>query len=627
MGGQLSYRADVDGLRGIAVVCVILFHLGFEAFAGGFVGVDVFFVISGFLITRMIRAQVATADSASPISTSGARGGCSPPCSRPSWRRSGPPICFLAQTSSDSGSVLQTLFAAANFYFWSESGYFDAEAAMKPLLHTWSLAVEEQFYLVWPALLVLLLRRASRLVLPFILAAGALSLYLGERWLGSDEAAAFYLLPPRVVELAMGAAMVWLVERQPRNKLLLEPMVWAGMALIGLSVFSYTGATAFPGLSALVPCVGTALLLYSGEARYSGWIFRNRLAVAVGLISYSLYLIHWPVLVFYRYYRLDELTPFETGALVVVSFVAAALMYRFIENPIRHGIRKEKHLAPAHFGLVCLVLTVLVALPAAHAWARGGWSWRLPSEIRATAQDLDERRLMTWQYVEGEAAGRAFGRQRTNVLVTGDSHAKDLFNALFLNAERFAKFEFRHLALDGECYYLFADSPQPGNLKRGEQRQCEEAVSAFESSPLVDDADYVLVSTRWRAWSIPHVDSFHRYLASRGPQLVLLGRTAEFANVPDLVVRFGRLHGVDRYVTSTRKKRLDAISARVEQKAVQLDIRYLDKLAFLCSTDRRSCDVLDDNDNLLFFDYGHWTLEGARHFGSKMAAIGFLDGL
>ena len=462
MGQQLSYRADVDGLRAIAVVCVILFHFGIEAFKGGFVGVDVFFVISGFLITRMIRAQFAAGRfSFSNFYVRRARR-LFPALFATIVASFGAAYLLFSPQHLErfGGSVLHALFAAGNFYFWSESGYFDAEAAMKPLLHTWSLAVEEQFYLVWPALLVLLLRRSSRLVLPFILSAGVLSLYLGERWLGTDEAAAFYLLPARVAELAMGAAMVWLVERQPRSKLLLEPMVWTGMALIAYSVFSYDEATAFPGLSALLPCVGTALLIYSGEARYSGWILRQRLVVGVGLISYSLYLIHWPLLVFYRYYKFDELTRFETVALVVVSFVAAALMYRFIENPIRHGIRKEKHLTPARFGLACVALTLIVALPAAHAWRRGGWGWRLPSEIRTTAENLEEKRLLTWQYVEG-VASRAFDTGRANVLVTGDSHAKDLFNALYLNAERFAGFEFRHLSLDDDCLYLLETTALP----------------------------------------------------------------------------------------------------------------------------------------------------------------------
>ncbi len=626
---KLTYRADIDGLRAIAVVAVILYHFGFEAFGGGYVGVDVFFVISGFLITRMIRAQVAAGTfSFSNFYVRRARR-LFPALFATIVATLGAAYLLFSPQHLErfGGSILHALFAAANFYFWGESGYFDADAAVKPLLHTWSLGVEEQFYLLWPALLVLLLRRSSRSALVFIAAAGTLSLLLAERWLGSDEAAAFFLLPPRVMELALGAAMVWITDREPRNKLLLEPLVWAGLALIALSVLSYSETTPFPGLTSLVPCVGTALLIYGGRARYSGRILSNRPAVGIGLISYSLYLVHWPLLVFYRYYKLDEPSRLESWVLIAISFAAAALMYRFIENPIRRGIRKERRLSAPVFGLACLALTLIVAAPAAAAWLGGGWAWRLPAEVREAARDLPEKRQSSWQYVEGKAASRDFDPTLTNVLITGDSHAKDFFNAVHLNEHRFEGLEFRHLALRDQCYYLLGDGPPTRDLRRREQAECVEQVRLFESSPLVDAAEYVVVSTRWNALSFGNADAFHRFLEGRGPRLVLLGRTAEFGNVPDLVVRFGRLHGVERFVASRRRTRFDRLNAKLELKARELGVLYLDKLAFLCTRDRTSCDVLDENGDLLFLDYGHWSVEGARHFGGKMAEMGFLADL
>ncbi len=611
------------------MVAVILYHFGFEAFSGGYVGVDVFFVLSGFLITRMIRAQVAAGTfSFSTFYVRRARR-LFPALFATLVATFGAGYLLFSPQHLErlGGSTLYALFAAGNFYFWRESGYFDADAAVKPLLHTWSLGVEEQFYLLWPALLVLLLRWSARSVMPFILAAGAASLWLGERWLAADEAAAFFLLPPRVMELALGAAMVWIAERQPRNRLLLEPFVWVGLGLIAWPVLTYSEATPFPGLNALLPCAGTALLIYGGPARYSGWILRFRPVVGIGLISYSLYLVHWPLLVFYRYYRFAELSRLEIWALIAASFAGAAAMYHFLENPIRRGIRKPRHLSAPAFGLVCLGLTVLAALPAVGAWTGGGLVWRLPVEIRGVAGNLEERRQATWEYLARTAEGGAFDSRRTGVLVTGDSHAKDLFNAVHLNADRFPGLDFRYLELDDQCYYLFADRPPARDLKRTRWAQCRREVGAFEASPLVEQASYALVSTRWRASSLPNVDAFQRHLSARGAELVLLGRTAEFLNVPDLVVKFGRLGGLGRYVAATRRTGFDSLNDRIEQKARQLGVPYLDKLSFLCSDDLSSCDVLDADNNLLFYDYGHWTLEGARYFGAKLAATGFLDDL
>jgi peptidoglycan/LPS O-acetylase OafA/YrhL len=374
LSDPLRYRADIDGLRAIAVVVVILFHLGFERFSGGYVGVDVFFVISGFLITRMIRAQLG----AESFSFSGfyvRRARRLFPALLVTVVASFVAACVLLapqHLERVGGSTVSALFAVSNFYFWQESGYFDAEATLKPLLHTWSLGVEEQFYLLWPALLVALLRCSSRAVLGFLGLASVASLALGEYWLVSDPAAAFYLLPARVVELALGAAMVWLVDHTPRQRLLLEPLVWIGLSLILYATFDYDETTDFPGLSSLVPCIGAALLVYAGEARYSGWILRSRLAVGIGLISYPLYLIHWPLLVFTRYAKAEALDDFDRLAVAGFSLLGAAAIYRFVENPIRHAIRRERHLSAGVFGLACLGLAAFAALPAALAWLQGG---------------------------------------------------------------------------------------------------------------------------------------------------------------------------------------------------------------------------------------------------------------
>lgn len=238
-----TYRPDIDGLRTIAVIGVLLYHVGVPGFSGGFVGVDIFFVISGFLITRILVAEVSETGTVS-FSRFYARRA----------RRLFPAMLTTVVVSMTFGfllfsaeqyerlaaSAVFTLVSFSNVFFWWGTSYFDAEAVTKPLLHTWSLSVEEQFYFIWPALMLLVMTRARGAALAVIIALAAISLIFCEYLLMLDQSAAFYLLPGRIIELAMGAAMVWLVRIGPRNGLWLEPVLVAAFALMLAPMVLYT---------------------------------------------------------------------------------------------------------------------------------------------------------------------------------------------------------------------------------------------------------------------------------------------------------------------------------------------------------------------------------------------------
>jgi peptidoglycan/LPS O-acetylase OafA/YrhL len=372
-----NYRPDIDGLRAIAVLSVVFYHAGFKVFSGGFVGVDVFFVISGFLITRLMVGELA-------------RGRFTFASFYVRRARRIFPAFFFTMVISFAaafvlmppehmrkfaGSLIYAALSLANIYFYRESGYFDTEAVFKPLLHTWSLSVEEQFYLFWPLLLVLLSARKSKWDAPAVMTIlGVISLIWAERSM-TKQSAAFYFPQFRVVEFAVGAIMVWLADFTPPSKAVLEIVLLAGLALIAYPIFMFDTHTAFPGVHALVPCLGAALAIFAGRARFAGTLLNNPISVWLGLISYSLYLIHWPLIVFYKYYRIDELNLLEQCALVFAAVAAAALMYVFVETPFR---RPAKPVSPAAFGLVCAMCTLAIALPAADAWGNGGWRWRFP---------------------------------------------------------------------------------------------------------------------------------------------------------------------------------------------------------------------------------------------------------
>jgi len=382
---QRQYRADIDGLRAAAVLAVLLYHFDFKAFSGGFTGVDIFFVISGFLITQNIIADLS--GSSFSFARFYAR----------RVKRLFPALyatlllsllashlLFTPEHHLQFGkSLLASLLSVSNILFWQEAGYFDTAADFKPLLHTWSLAVEEQFYFIWPALLLLLVKLGRKWLLAALLLGSAVSLCCAERWLRSDPSGAFFLTPFRLAEFACGAALVWLPA--PRRKWLAELLLAAGLLGISWSIFRFSKQTSFPGLHSLVPSLSAALIIWSGQAPLLGWLLRNRLAVSIGLISYSLYLIHWPLLIFYKYWKYTELTLNERLGLLLACFALAGLSWRFIEQPFRRG----RLLAPQRFFALCGLTAALLLAAGTALLRQEGFPSRISSTF-AKAQNAEQ---------------------------------------------------------------------------------------------------------------------------------------------------------------------------------------------------------------------------------------------
>ncbi|MCB5200694.1 acyltransferase, partial [Loktanella sp. TSTF-M6] len=297
-----GYRRDIDGLRTLAVVPVVLGHAGLGLFAGGFVGVDVFFVISGFLITGILVRELEQGRF-SLIDFYERRARRILPalfvvlaaCIVVFW------FLLLPQHYVVIGKagIASLLFSSNIYFFRIDSAYFANATSMQPLLHTWSLAVEEQFYIVFPVLLWLIAawRRTSRtlLIAGLSLASFALAVWMVPR----HPVAAFYLTPTRVWELGLGALLALGAFPALRHRLLAELVAAAGLVAIAWAVFTLDKTDPFPGLNALAPCLGAVAIIWAGQSQITltGRLLSTRGMVGIGLMSYSLYLVHWPVLV------------------------------------------------------------------------------------------------------------------------------------------------------------------------------------------------------------------------------------------------------------------------------------------------------------------------------------------
>jgi len=346
----MEYRREIDGLRALAIVPVILFHAGFGAFSGGFVGVDVFFVISGYLITTIILAEIEQGTFSIPQFYERRARRILPAlflvmlvCVPLAW------LWLLPADMKDfSRSLVAVSMCASNILFSREGGYFDSDAELKPLFHTWSLAVEEQYYLLFPLLLVFCGKLPRRWVVT-LLGLACVTSFAAAQWaVYAKYAAAFYLLPTRGWELLIGAFAAMYLSRATRRAFgrgASEVGGCIGLALILYSVFAFTKATPFPGFYALVPTVGTVLIiLFASQQTIVGRFVGNRAFVGVGLISYSAYLWHQPLFAFARHKSLTEPGPAVLLWLSALTLALAYLSWRFVENYFRNKslVRREK---------------------------------------------------------------------------------------------------------------------------------------------------------------------------------------------------------------------------------------------------------------------------------------------
>ena len=356
----MKYRAEIDGLRALAVLPVILFHAGFEWFSGGFVGVDVFFVISGYLITTIIISEMVE-DRFSIIDFYKRRARRILPalffmmavCLPFAW------LLLIPNELKDFGqSLVSVSIFSSNILFWIEAGYFDAAAELKPLLHTWSLAVEEQYYLLFPIFLLLTWRLGVKWIIFLLSIVFIISLGLAE-WASNQItqpkiiSASYFLLPTRAWELLVGVLIAFYLKSNTflNSKMFNQIMSLIGIFMILYSVIAFDKNTPFPSLYTLVPVIGTALLILCSVQKTIVYNFLTIKPIAwLGLISYSAYLWHQPLFAFVRSSRLEDPSEFILMILCAVSIILAWFSYRFIETPFR-----DRSVTPSNIMVTTLI--------------------------------------------------------------------------------------------------------------------------------------------------------------------------------------------------------------------------------------------------------------------------------
>ncbi len=629
----LAYRPDVDGLRAIAVLSVIIFHFRESWLPGGFVGVDIFFVISGYLITRLIYRELESTQRFAFGNFYLRR-----------IRRLFPAMCatfvlcivlayslLSPQHLVDFGrSLIFAVLSVSNFYFWQSANYFDFASQAKPLLHTWSLSVEEQFYLLWPLTLLLLSKlRSSAWVVLFIIAMSLLSLALNIFWFnnqlaleanftwGDVRSFAFYTLPFRIYEFGIGAALVFVNSNKLPHWSRLATFI-VGLGLIAWSLWNLDSQTDFPSYFALLPCLGAALLILAGPTHVLANLLTNRLMVGIGLISYSLYLIHWPLIVFSRFAQGDELSNLSIFALFALSLLLAYLIYRFIEQPFRRPVKisPQQHKTNRPFLLSSALCAILVMGVAFNAHASKGWLWRYPAavveELKFTRDDYAD---YFWRNIE--SAQRPFANNnKTKVLVIGDSMAADLIN-VFIEGGSAAQLDLAAIKIDNNCKTMFTlNDQQYQNIFGSRAEICrQQHQKALDAMDQIQAADAVILAT------FLTVDHFVQYVAqsadflkqSGAKKVLVLGQKTQQSDGMAFLANMAfkpNLHKI--------KTPLNESAARINSlfKRFAKNYEYVDLLSQFCSNE--GCQRVTREGHLIIFDGTHLSQQGARFVGRKL---------
>ena len=570
MESQPGYRADIDGLRALAVLPVVLYHSGVSAFGGGYIGVDVFFVISGAVIALSIQRDLM----AGRFTIAGFY--------ERRARRILPALTLVLLATATASvfiappvyfepfanSLAFTAGFFSNIYFWRNSGYFGSESPFLPLLHTWSLGIEEQYYIAAPLLLLVIFTLLRR------------------RW------ALVALAPPPQMPSPVGR----------------ETVAAAGLALIVAPIFLYTQNTPFPGLTALAPAFGAALLIHVGAARdqtLASRAFSWRPLVAIGLISYALYLVHWPFLVFASFVLMRPLTPPEIAIAIAVCFLISAALYRWVERPLRHAPAPRRVVFALALAAIAATAAVGVLSPRLNRMLYANtpegafhFDWSGADAALGTGTCLLSDGYQTYRDWRADRCVRATG-SGPDILLWGDSFAAHYAPGIEATGGR-ATGRVIQYTLQGCPPVRIPDAP----------RECRAFVEHAFDMIAREHVRRVVLAANWLEYGPDPVARIGPTLAAlrrANVEVTLIGQSPHFYLPPFLIAaRRGEAKAPD-FAAQTDPRAM-AINRVLAANAAATGARFVDPVTHLCNGDL--CPVRE-NDVELYFDYGHFTPAGS----------------
>ena len=620
-----NYRPEIDGLRAVAVLPVILFHSGWTLFSGGYVGVDIFFVISGYLITTiLLRDKLDNTFSISKFYMRRAR-------------RILPllftvmTVCILAawflmlpwELKNFSQSLISTTLFSSNILFWQEVGYFQMGTELKPLLHTWSLAIEEQFYLFFPFVFIFFgYAKRTRLLLA-IIPICLLSLLVSEWGSVYHPTANFWLIPSRIWELLMGAICAIVLskwELKENNVIAL-----LGLVFIVISIVLFNESTRWPSLYTLLPVVGSSMvILFSGKSTYVSRLLSIRVLVGIGLLSYSAYLWHQPLFAFGKLYSEIYSVKLLMPTMMVIIFPLSYFSWKVIERPFRSP--KSALYNPR----ICVPVLVIWGLCIIGLGIAGivtnGAEKRYSGHDKYLAS-LDEDQYV--RYVTENSINLKLSEYRDqslkNILIIGDSYAQDVVNAMYESGLS-NHFNISTFHIRPSCNNLYFSRNAIDGVASQEIHCLPETVSDnLKLQDLIGESDLILWAAHWQLWETDLIPASVNVMKDFGAKEVLVIGTKYFGDQGGINYR--------QLLSLEYDTRLDMSFDFPEYELVvneimknQQNYLFYDLHPLFCDVGNQ-CRIFDDEGKLYSFDGSHLTPDGARHLGIGLSSNRQISGL
>ena len=597
----MKYRAEIDGLRALAILPVILFHAGFEWFSGGFVGVDVFFVISGYLITTIIISEMAEGKF-SIINFYERRA-----------RRILPALYFLLIVATIyalftspfyARDIFQSIFAttvfAENILLYIESSdYFDVGVSKKLLFHTWSLGVEEQYYLFFPIFLILFWGSGKKNIVWVIAILASFSFISSEWGWRNDPIFNFYLSPTRAWELFAGSLVAFYLDNKNQQSNQLKSFV--GIILIAFAIYFYDETTPFPSVYTLAPIIGAALIIiYADNKTLVAKILSSKYLVGIGLVSFSAYLWHQPIFVFYEREMAEYLNSYfdiDWRPILILSILSiSAFSYFVIEKPFRYHVPKKT------FVSTFTLITILLISISFYGHKTVGFE---KTKIELFAEN---KSLYINHFVESERATSLWNDDyypSSQILVIGDSMAADLKAAL-----RTQNIAVNKLSLDGGCFRELIANNYGCSISIND---LIDAISAHQYTFIA--SDFIKEN------SIRDAFLLRDSLSDSNKKIFIVNYPRFKKHASDLSYEFAMSEDVNQ--SSIKSIYFDSLRPEVHEiEVVALERNsavLIDKVSFFCDRNSHECKFYDKNEKALFYDELHLTVEGLNFYGKKFA--------
>ena len=608
-----NYNYNINGSRGLAVILVFIFHLNLNYFSGGYIGVDIFFVISGYVITQSflnIFKKEKNFIHTTKIFF------------KKRIARIVPAIVVLSFVSvvvfkqifiekhyiSFLQSVFFSNFFLSNFFFWNESGYFGLENLFKPLLHTWSLSVEIQVYLLVPLLLFFLLRNKYLLFYSASMLIIFLSVFLGEVFINRPFVYFFPFF--RFHEFLLGIFSFYYLN-SISNKKLNYKFSYLGVILIIISSVYLNETKNFPGINSLLPIVGILMIIISEDKK--NILLCNNITQYLGNISYSLYLYHWPVIVAFKYITLKTFFNFyDVVSICLITLILSHLSYKYVELSFKSLEVKKK--------ITFLIIFIFVVT------SFYSLTFSKQNQIEINENDFLKNEIIIRDTYLNKINKDTFSKNK--IFVIGDSHAQDLFISLSHDNLYLKKYSKTYLPLDDSCFkyvgkktiVMKIENFIATNINMAGQSYCNSQIKGFlEASKNIKNSN-ILISSRWSVDTLGYVEKIIKLLLKDGNNLILVNRRPRFFDVPslhDIKSSFNQ-KTLNELAYNLKDKNINRINYLIKSIVTNNNLKHLDLMSIICIDKENKCFVIND-DNLLFIDNDHFSMFGSKFFSSKIS--------